>query len=43
MAKRIITVSVDRKVYFQYSKLCKDKGFVISKQVEIFMKRFLDE
>ena len=43
MAKKIITVNVDKEIYSEYSKLCKDKGYVISKQVEIFMKRYLDD
>ncbi len=43
MAKKIITVSIDMEIYAEYSKLCKEKGYVISKQVEIFMKRFLND
>ncbi len=43
MAKKIITVNVDEEVYSKYSKRCKDRGIIISKQVELFMKKRLEE
>lgn len=46
MAKKIITVNVDEEVYSKYSKYskrCKDRGIIISRQVELFMKKRLEE
>ena len=40
MAKQIISMNVDSKVYSKYTKLCKEKGLVMSKQIENFMKKF---
>lgn len=42
MPKHIISLSVDKKVYQDFSKTCKDKGMIISKQVENFMKKSLE-
>lgn len=39
MPKKIISLNVDEKVYSGYSKICKEKGLIISKQVENFMKK----
>ena len=41
MAKKIISLSVDEGVYAKYLKLCKEKGLVMSKQVENFMIEYL--
>ena len=43
LAKKIISLSVDPEVYSKYLKLCKDQGLVMSKQVEIFMKKKNEE
>lgn len=43
MGKQIISMNVDSNVYAKYSKICKDKGLVMSKQIENFMKKFLEE
>jgi hypothetical protein len=37
MPKRIISLSIDEKVYEKYMRLCKANGIVMSKQVENFM------
>ena len=42
MGKQTISLSVEKKVYEQYSKACKEQGMIISKQVENFMKEKLE-
>ncbi|MBW2988905.1 hypothetical protein KY358_01155 [Candidatus Woesearchaeota archaeon] len=41
MPKQIISMNVDSKVYSTYSKVCREKGIIMSKQVENFMKKFV--
>ncbi|MBW2984119.1 hypothetical protein KY361_03335 [Candidatus Woesearchaeota archaeon] len=43
MSKKIISLNVDEDIYSQYSKLCKEKGLIISKQVENFMKKGVED
>ncbi len=43
MPKQIISMNVDSKIYAQYSKVCKEKGIIMSKQIENFMKKSLKE
>jgi hypothetical protein len=43
MAKKIISLNVDEKIYSEYSKRCKDAGIIISKQVENFMKKEVED
>ncbi|MBW2984977.1 hypothetical protein KY361_07695 [Candidatus Woesearchaeota archaeon] len=43
MPKKIISLNVDKEVYSRYSKRCREKGMIISKQVENFMKKRLEE
>ena len=43
MSKQIISMNVDSGVYTKYSKICKEKGLIMSKQIENFMKDFLEE
>lgn len=43
MPKQIISMNVDSNVYTKYSKICKEKGLIMSKQIENFMKKFLEE
>ncbi len=38
MGKKVISLSIDEDVYEAYRKLCEEKGWIISKQVELFMK-----
>lgn len=42
MAKQIISMNVDSKVYAKYSNLCKEEGIIMSKQIEKFMERFVE-
>jgi hypothetical protein len=43
MPKKIISMNVDSSIYSNFSKSCKEKGIIMSKQVENFMKKFNDE
>ena len=44
MAKKIISMHVDEKVYAKFLKYCKDRGMIMSKLVENFMdKKVKDE
>tara|TARA_Y100000310_G_scaffold313336_1_gene361591 strand:+ start:1136 stop:1279 length:144 start_codon:yes stop_codon:yes gene_type:complete len=38
MAKKIISLSVEGKVHADFSKECRDRGYVISKWVENLMQ-----
>ena len=38
MGKKIISLSVDGKVHTDFSKQCRDRGYVISKWVENLMQ-----
>ncbi len=40
--KKIVSMNIDEKVYSDYLKLCKQLGFVMSKQVENFMIKDLN-
>ena len=37
MAKKNITLSLDKKTYENYKKYCKKRGIALSRSVEIFM------
>lgn len=41
MAKKIISLSVDEEVYEEYRKYCEEKGIILSKQFENFIKEEL--
>ena len=41
--KKNVTLSIDKKTYDKYKKLCKDKGWVLSKRVEFMMENELKE
>ena len=41
MASKNITLKVDEKLYNSYKKYCKEKGLIISRQVEIMMEEQL--
>lgn len=38
MVNKKVTLSVDSKVYGEYKKHCEEKGIILSKQFELFMK-----
>lgn len=39
MAKKKVTLSIDAVVYDDYTRYCDENGFIISKKVELFMKK----
>ena len=41
--KQTISLSVDKEVYSEYSSKCKDKGLIISKQIENYMKEAMED
>jgi len=41
MASKNVTLKIDSKVYDEYRKFCKEKGLIISKQFENFIKEEL--
>ena len=41
MGKKVISLSVDEEVYEQYRKLCEERGVILSKQSENFIKEGL--
>lgn len=43
MASKNITLSVDEEIYNKYREFCKKKGWLMSRQFEIFMEDQLKE
>jgi len=43
MPKKRITLSVDSRIYNRYREYCQEKGIIISKQVEFFLKQELEK
>ena len=41
MTNKRITLSVDAEVYEKYREYCEEKGLIISKQIENFMREEL--
>ena len=41
MAKKVISLSVEEEIYDEYRKFCEEKGIILSKQFENFMKEEL--
>jgi len=41
MGKKRVTLSVDKKAYDEYIRYCREKGIILSKQVEFFIKNEL--
>lgn len=42
MADKNITLKVNSETYDKYRELCKKKGYVVSRQIEIFMEEQVD-
>jgi hypothetical protein len=38
MSSKNVTLKIDSKVYDEYRKFCKEKGLIVSKQFENFIK-----
>jgi hypothetical protein len=43
MPKQIISMNVDSRIYAKFCRFCKEKGLVMSKQIENYMKNFLEK
>ena len=43
MAKKTISLSVEEEIYEKYKKYCEEKGIILSKQFENFMKEELNK
>ena len=43
MAKKTISLSVKEEIYEKYKKYCEEKGIILSKQFENFMKEELNK
>ena len=43
MAKKVISLSVEEEVYDEYRKFCEERGIILSKQFENFMKEELNK
>jgi len=43
MAKKVISLSVEEEIYNEYRKFCEEKGIILSKQFENFMKEELNK
>ncbi|MBU1246345.1 MAG: hypothetical protein KKH88_02860 [Nanoarchaeota archaeon] len=43
MPKKRITLSVDSRIYNKYRDYCQEKGIILSKQVEFFLKKELEK
>ena len=41
MSKKTISLSVEAEIYGSYKKYCEEKGIILSKQFENFMKEEL--
>lgn len=43
MGRKTVALSLDEETYDKYKKFCSEKGIIVSKQVEIFIKKELSE
>ncbi len=43
MAKKKVTLSIDSEVYDSYKKHCEENAIMLSKRIELFMKKELDD
>ena len=41
--KKKVTISVDSKVYSDFQKYCEENAFILSKKLELAMKKELEE
>lgn len=41
--KKKVTISLDDKVYKQFQKYCEDRGLILSKQIEFFLRNKLEK
>lgn len=43
LAKKKVTLSVESKVYDKYRKFCEENAILLSKKVELFMRKELEK
>lgn len=43
MPKRKVTLSVDSKTYKDFQKFCEDNAIMLSKKIELIMKKIVEE
>jgi len=43
MGRKTVALSLDEDTYGKYKKYCSEKGIIVSKQVEMFIKKELSE
>lgn len=43
MRKKKVTLSIDSSIYDSFQKYCEENAFMLSKKVELFMKKELKE
>jgi len=43
LGKKKVTLSIDSKVYDSYKEYCEKNAILLSKKIELFMKKELDE
>ena len=43
MAKKKVTLSIDSKIYGSYRDYCRENAILLSKKIEIFMKKELEK
>ena len=43
MGKKKVTLSIDSTIYDAYKKHCEERAIMLSKKIELFMKKELEE
>jgi len=43
MGRKTVSLSIDEKIYDEYKKYCDERGIILSKQFEMFMKKELEK
>lgn len=43
MSKKKVTLSIEDNIYDRYKKFCEDNAILLSKKIELFMKKELEE
>jgi len=43
LAKKKVTLSIDSNIYDEYRKYCEENAILLSKKVELFMKKELEK
>ena len=42
-SKQKVTLSIDSKTYTEFQKFCEENAIMLSKKIELFMKKELEE